>query len=85
MKGDSIIMKCPYCGGECTEGYVSSRTLSVFESFKVNTIWYPLSEEGKLMKDGMKTMPKKTKGYLCENCRKVYAEYSLYTWHEGTE
>ena len=72
-------MKCPYCGSECEEGIVESKHTSFGQSWLVNTFWYPKEEEGKLFKNHIKSIPRKTRGYVCRNCRKVFAEYDYYS------
>ena len=76
-------MKCPQCGGECIEGIAESKLSGrLLLTQMITTIYYPTAEDGKIFKDNWKSMPRKVKAYLCEKCRKVYAEYDLYPLRE---
>lgn len=77
-------MKCPYCQNECVEGIAESTDLNFMSKWKINVLWYPSQEEGKLLKKDLHSMPRKTKAYYCHQCRKVFAEYDVYP-HGKTE
>lgn len=58
-------MKCPYCQNECEEGIAESTDLNFMSKWKINVLWYPSQEEGKLLKKDLHSMPRKTKAYYC--------------------
>ncbi|MDO4415622.1 MAG: PF20097 family protein [Erysipelotrichaceae bacterium] len=74
-------MKCPYCQNACETGITESRIGGdLIKTQQIITYWYPEEEKEQWMmfRDHVKTMNRKTTGYYCSHCRKVFAEYDIY-------
>lgn len=64
-------MRCPHCGEECIEGYVSAS----YDGYETQTLlslhWYPENEEPGC-KVNLKT---RGKAYYCYECMQVFAVF----------
>ena len=64
-------MKCPICGREMQEGYISAHeSFSPFK-WKTELTWYPNEDKRKLIKWNSEDLEIKGQGYYCTVCKKA--------------
>ena len=66
--------KCPQCGKEMREGTVKAQAVgSLFNDVMLS--WFPEADNGKWLQPNAVALRLKGKGYYCDECMKVFAEF----------